>query len=109
MQSDPSMRRRSRFFFFPLFLLAGLLLLGWVVMLLWNAVIPAVFPSVKTLQYGQAVGLLLLCRILVGSFRGRPPGGPGMSNRPPWRERWSSMNEEERARFREAWKNRCQR
>lgn len=40
---------------------------GWVVMLLWNAVLPAVAP-VRALTYGQGVALLVLARILVGGL-----------------------------------------
>ena len=43
------------------------LALGYLVMQLWNAILPGV-TGVKCLTYWQAVGLLLLCRILVGRF-----------------------------------------
>lgn len=37
--------------------------LSWCVMLLWNAVIPAVL-SLPTISYWQATGLMVLCNIL---------------------------------------------
>ena len=40
---------------------------GWVVMTAWNAVIPAVF-NLPQLAFWQAVGLLVLGRVLVGRF-----------------------------------------
>ena len=43
------------------------LIFGYVVMLLWNAVLPAIAP-VHTITYWQSVGLLVLARILVGGF-----------------------------------------
>ena|SRR6266540_4729309 len=45
-----------------------LALLGLVEMLLWNALIPDLFHG-PTLTYWQALGLLVLARVLVG-FRG---------------------------------------
>lgn len=104
-------RRGKRFFIFPLVAIAFIALGGLVVMLLWNAIIPEVIPSVKKLNYGQAVGILVLSRILLGGFKGRPGFRPGQGMRggPPWREKMSHMTEEERARFREEWKNRCNR
>ena len=49
----------------------GIAVLGWVVMLLWNWLLPALFAGVSPLGYGQALGLLLLCKILFGGFHGR--------------------------------------
>jgi hypothetical protein len=43
--------------------LAFLALLGWVVMLLWNWLMPAVF-GLPALSYWQAWGILVLCWIL---------------------------------------------
>ena len=60
-------RRRGRFFFFPLIPIAAALLFGFVVMLLWNAILPQVVNAAP-LSYWQAVGLLVLSRILFGSF-----------------------------------------
>jgi hypothetical protein len=106
-------RRRGgrRFFILPLVAIAFAALGGLVVMLLWNNIIPMVIPSVRKLNYGQAVGLLVLSRILFGGFRGRPGGsfGPGGMRRggPPWREKMNNMTDEERTKFREEWRERC--
>ena len=96
--------RRKRFFFIPFAIVAAVLLFGGVVMLLWNAILPPVL-GVAALNYWQAVGLLLLCRILFGGFRGggRPPHGKPTH----WRGKWMNMNEEERTRFKEEWRERC--
>ncbi len=50
----------------------AIFLLGWIVQLLWNALIPELFHG-PWLSYWQSVGLLLLSRILVG-FKGRHRG-----------------------------------
>ncbi|OHD74477.1 MAG: hypothetical protein A2177_12815 [Spirochaetes bacterium RBG_13_68_11] len=48
-------------------------LCGWVVMLLWNWLMPEIF-GLKTLNYWQAWGLLALSTIL---FKGFGSGGGG--------------------------------
>ena len=94
-------------YFFLLFIPVLLAVLGGVVMVLWNAVLPDVFGW-RRITYGQALGLLVLCRILFGGFQfgprrfGPPHGGPP----PHVREKWMRMSEEERARFKEAWRKR---
>lgn len=58
---------------FALALAFGILCLeGWLLMLLWNAVIPAIFIGAPTLHFWGAVGLILICNILfksVGAIR----------------------------------------
>jgi hypothetical protein len=98
----PRRRYRGLFFLFVPLLIAAL---GAAVMALWNAILPEVVGA-KPLSYWQALGLLLLSRILFGGFRF---GGGG----PPWkgrrRGRWANLSEEERARMKEAWRKRCNR
>jgi hypothetical protein len=48
-------------------------LCGWIVMLLWNWLMPDIF-GLKRLTYWQAWGLLILCHIL---FKGRSSGMSG--------------------------------
>ena len=43
------------------------LLFGYVVMVLWNSVVAEVL-AVRRLGYWQGVGLLVLCRVLVGGL-----------------------------------------
>ena len=73
--------------------------LGGAVMVLWNAVLPALFDGSRTIDYWHALGLLVLCRILFGGFRGR---GAGL-DRERWQkwQKWQSMSKEERAQFRQ--------
>jgi len=51
--------------------LVGIAALGWVVMLLWNVLLPSLFAGVSPVGYWQALGLLLLCKLLFGGFHGR--------------------------------------
>ena len=88
--------------------IAAVLVFGFVVMGLWNAILPAVL-GVKTITFLQALGILLLSKILFGGF-GRG-GGPFAGRRHEWRqqmkEKWGAMTPEEREKFKAEWKNRC--
>ena len=84
--------------------IAGVFLFGFVVMHLWNWLIPAIFTGAVAINYCQALGILVLSKILFGGFKGRCGGGCG--NRGGhwrgrwWKEKWEGMSEEERAKFR---------
>jgi len=79
---------------------------GWVVLLLWNWLLPPLFGW-HTITFWRALGLLLLCRILFGRIGG---GGSGRSHfRRRTAERWERMTPEERERFREGMRGRCRR
>ncbi|MGP8215430.1 MAG: hypothetical protein ACLQQ4_07700 [Bacteroidia bacterium] len=96
------------FFIAPLVILA-ISGMGAIVMWLWNCTIPALFPTVGTLTYWHAIGLLILCKILFGGFRGGRHRGWRHRHfaRAAWNEKWGQMSEEEKAKFKEEWKTRC--
>jgi len=80
---------------------------GWIVMALWNWLVPPVIGW-KAIDYWQALGLLLLSRIFFGFGRF---GGHGHGHH-HWRarmvERWEQMTPEEREKFREGMRgHRC--
>jgi ABC-type multidrug transport system fused ATPase/permease subunit len=94
------MRHKAKFILWPVVFLVAIAAMSVVVMLLWNAIVPALFASVPAITYLQALGLLVLCRILFGGLRGH--GG--------WRGRmhghgherwakWQAMTPEEREQF----------
>jgi hypothetical protein len=74
-------------------------------MWLWNVVVPPIFGW-HAITFGQAIGLLVLSKILFG--RGRF-SGPWRGT--PWRrrmwDRWDQMTPEERESFRTAMRRRC--
>jgi hypothetical protein len=55
-------------------------LFGWVLMLLWNWLMPEIF-GLKTVSYWQAWGLLLLSCILFGRIGGSSSSSSGKSDR----------------------------
>ena len=84
---------------------------SFVVMSLWNWLVPMLFKG-PALGYWEALGLLVLARLLFGGLR---PHGHG---RGPWghswhhaRAHWDQMTPEERERFRSrlrgGWHGRC--
>lgn len=92
--------------FIPLFLLVMVTLLGGLVMWLWNWLMPAIF-GLPALTFWQSVGLVVLCRLLVGNigFGGHHHGHCGCgSDHNKLRERWANMTPEERQQFIEKYK-----
>ncbi len=71
---------------------------SFLVMSLWNALLPGIF-MVKTITFWQALGLLVLSKLLFGGFR--PPGGGGRHWRRRMAERWEQMTPEEREKFKQ--------
>jgi len=68
---------------------------GEIVKLLWNWLLPPLFGW-RTIGFWQALGLLVLCRLLFGGFAMGPRGSR-------WRSR---LSPEERDRFRERFRAR---
>ncbi len=69
----------KRKFLYGLFYFAVFLLLSGALMFLWNALVPQL-THLAVINYWQAMGLMVLCRILFGRFRfwgpmGRQHGG----------------------------------
>jgi hypothetical protein len=86
-----------------LFVAAAILVFGYVVMSLWNGLVPALFHG-PVIGWWQAIGLLVLSKILFGGMRGGR-GHWGQRRGWYWRkrmeEKMASMTPEEREKFRE--------
>jgi hypothetical protein len=76
---------------------------GEIVLHLWNWLLPPLFGW-REITFWQALGLLVLCRILFGGSGWR--GGPGSRIRRRMEERCEEMSPEERERFRERMRER---
>jgi hypothetical protein len=50
--------------------IVGIAGLGYLVMLLWNWLLPTLFVGVREIDYMQALGVLVLSKILFGGLRG---------------------------------------
>ncbi|HUP04282.1 MAG TPA: hypothetical protein VMU19_09850 [Bryobacteraceae bacterium] len=97
------MRHKKLLWIAPLAVLA-FAVFGFVVMLLWNWLMPALF-ALPRIGYWQAWGLLLLCKLLFGGFH------PHVTSSRRWRERviehWESLTPEEQERIRQKMRARC--
>ena len=92
---------RSRWGKIIMLVALGVAALGWLVMTLWNWLMPALFDGGKEINYAQAMGILLLSRILFGGFRGHGAHGR-------WhRYRWDQMTASERAKFQRGTRGCC--
>jgi len=82
--------------------------LGFVVMTLWNALIPDLFHG-PAVTFGQAVALLLLSHILLRGW-GHWRYSHGW-RRGRWKHRFdeklAAMSPEDREKFKEEWRRRC--
>jgi hypothetical protein len=74
------------------------------VMWLWNWLMPVIF-GLHTIGFWQALGLLVLSKILFGSFHGRH--GFGGDWRMRLMARWEGMTPEEREKFRAGMRGGC--
>ena len=94
------------FFVAPPAIVLVVALCGEVVKHLWNWLAPPLFGW-HQISFWQALGMLVLCRILFGSWSG-PGGDPGRSrSRRVSAEVWERMTPEEREKFRERRGWRC--
>ncbi len=95
----------GRILFFILIGVIAVLIFSGIVMLLWNNVLATV-TNVHTITFVQALGILLLSKILFGGFRGG--WGP---RRYYWKQRmmqkWNNMSPGEREKFKQEWQRRC--
>ena len=97
-------KRMLRILKFVAFAALFIAVAGFVVMSLWNGLLPGIF-GFHLITFWQAIGILILCKILFGGFRG------GRGGHFYWRrrmfERWEQMTPEEREKFREGMRGRC--
>jgi len=93
------MRTKNRFkcFLFAPLILVGVALFSYVTMLLWNELLPVLFHF-PVITFWQALGLLILGRLLFGGF-----GHCGRGHHRMWgnefRNKWETMTPEEREQF----------
>jgi hypothetical protein len=86
----------------------GVTVFGYVVMGLWNWLVPELFHG-PAVTFWQAMGLLVLSHILFrgGSSWGHKHGWHGGRWKHRMEEKLAVMTPEEREKFKEEWKRRC--
>jgi hypothetical protein len=98
---------RRRFILIPFGIAAFLSLISFVVMTLWNYLLPGIL-HVGVITFWQAMGIFILCKILFGFGK----GGHRMGGGAPWmrhrmEERFKNMSPEEREIFKAQMKQKC--
>lgn len=73
----------------------AIVLFSLITMLLWNALMPAIF-GLPLINFIQAIGLMILSRLLLGHGRF---GHRGWRSHHYMREKWANMTPEERKHF----------
>jgi predicted membrane chloride channel (bestrophin family) len=79
---------------FALFVVLAIAVSSLLVMVLWNWLVPTLF-GLPAISFLQALGLLILTRILFGGFRGHH-----FYRRWRMKQRWKQMTPDEREKFR---------
>ena len=95
-------KRMRRVALFAVLAIAAAAVFAVFLMNLWNWLVPELFGG-RTVTFWQAIGLLVLSRILFGGFfRGHGHGGPGR-----FMDRWEQMTPEDREKFRQGMRRGC--
>lgn len=81
----------------------AILIFGGAVMWLWNNALAPVL-HISTVSFWQALGILVLSKILFSSFHGGGRRHSGWGDR--MSKKWHTMTPEEKAAFKQKWENR---
>ncbi|WP_202409452.1 hypothetical protein [Hufsiella arboris] len=98
---------KGRFILIPIAAAAFLSLVSFIVMTLWNNLLPEIL-HVGTITFWQAMGIFILCKILFGFGKGGGRFGRGGA---PWmkrgmEERFKNMSPEDKEIFKQKMKDR---
>jgi Ca2+/H+ antiporter, TMEM165/GDT1 family len=92
----------KRAIFIPIAIAAGVFIFGSLVMFLWNALLPAIL-GVQAITFWQALGILVLSKILFGGFHGGHGHRGFHRHAHEMREKWRHLSPEEREKMRKDW------
>jgi hypothetical protein len=99
--------RKKRLFFIPLMIIGGALMV-FLVMTLWNWLMPTIFGLI-TLTFWQAGGLLLLSKLLFSGFNFNKRGKKPPYARNTMKNKFMNMTAEEKEGFKAKFKEKCER
>jgi hypothetical protein len=98
---------KKKYMMFIPFAIMAAFAISALVMVLWNYLMPDLF-NLPSLNYWQAMALLVFCRILFGGFHFKKPEGRKSSfGNPEFKDKLINMTDEEKTAFKEQWKSRC--
>jgi len=90
---------KGKYVFIPIMVVSVMALFTYVVMLLWNNILPDVI-HVETITFWQSAGIIVLCKLLFG-FGGMRKPGRGRFNKHQLAERMKNMSPEELERVKQ--------
>ena len=93
--------------FIPIAIAAGGFVFGSVVMLLWNNLLPVLF-GVGTITFWQALGILVLSKILFGGFGGGHKNHKCHCSCHHEHGKWMHLSPEEKEKMKSSWSDRCE-
>lgn len=104
-------KRRKKLLLIAPFAILGMLLFiylgGQIVMRLWNVLLPSIF-GLRQITFWEALGILVLCRILFGGFRIQNHTRSNIRRRMEERRAlWEALTPEEKERIRSRMAGRC--
>jgi len=98
---------KKKYVMFIPFAIAAVLSISALVMVLWNYLMPDLF-NLPTLNYWQAMALLVFCRILFGGFHfKKPEERKSPFGNLEFKDKLINMTDEEKTAFKDQWKSRC--
>ena len=99
--------RPQKIIIFILFAIGFVFVVGSAIQLLWNWILVDA-AGMNPINIWQAIGLLVLARILFGGmFWGRRKHWK-KSKRKEWKKKWHDMSPEDKEAFKQKWRERCQ-
>ena len=104
-------KRRKKLLLIAPFAILGIALFvyigGEIVMRLWNFLLPSIF-GLRQITFWEALGILVLCRILFGGFRIQNHTRSNIRRRMEERRAmWEALTPEEKERIRTRMAGRC--
>jgi len=100
---------KGRFIFIPIAAAAFLSVISYIVMQLWNNLLPAII-HVSAITFWQAMGIFILCKILFGFGKGHHRGWgdrTGWMLRKKMEEKFKGMSPEEQHAFKQKMADKC--
>lgn len=94
---------KKRFIFLAPLFVAAFFAFVFVVMWLWNHLMPGIF-GLREISYWEAFGLFLLSKLLFGGFHGGGGRSKWKDCDGPGRREWRRMSAEEKQKYKEEMK-----
>jgi len=94
---------KKKIIFIPIFFIGMAALIIWILMLLWNWLMPDIF-ALRLITFWESAGLLLMAKILFGGFHTGRKGWHNKSHadggwKQKFKRKWAGMSDEEKEKW----------